>query len=89
MHSELPVCETIHVFGCYLTLLRMRNHFWGLSVVEFPSPRFAVFFSIVSKLEIIFLEMPSEWERRPTILGVIEPVLSTLGPKILWKLDCY
>ena len=54
-HSKLPVCKTIHVFGCYLTLLRLRNRFWWLSVAEFPSPCFVAFFSIVFKLESVFL----------------------------------
>ena len=85
---ELPVCETIHIFGCYLTLFRLRNCFWWLSVAKFPSPHFAAFFSIIFKMEIIFLEIPSEWKRRPTSLSVTKPILATLGKKHLWEPNC-
>jgi len=37
-------------------------------------PTFCCIFLHCFQVEIVFLEMPSEWERRPTILGVIEPV---------------
>ena len=57
-HSKLHVCETIHVFGCYLFLPRLGDRFYWLSVVEFPSPHFCCIFPIVSKMEIIFLQCP-------------------------------
>ena len=84
-----PFCHA-STFSCF------PHHFsftWALSGIQnflcVKPFTFLVVTSLCSGWEIIFLEIPSEWERRPMILGVIEPILAMIGPIRLRKSNCY